>query len=31
MRLRTLPAGASGRDIQNVVYEIGRREPFLDP
>ena len=25
-----LPAGSSAEDIQNVVYEIGRREPFLD-
>ena len=24
-------AGFSAEDIQNVVYEIGRREPFLDP
>jgi lysyl-tRNA synthetase class 1 len=29
--LAQLPAGASAEDIQNVVYEIGRREPFLDP
>ena len=28
--LSQLPAGASAEDIQNVVYEIGRREPFLD-
>ena len=28
--LSNLPAGASAEDIQNVVYEIGRREPFLD-
>ncbi len=29
--LSNLPAGSSAEDIQNVVYEIGRREPFLDP
>jgi lysyl-tRNA synthetase, class I len=28
--LSNLPAGASAEEIQNVVYEIGRREPFLD-
>jgi len=28
--LSNLPSGASAEDIQNVVYEIGRREPFLD-
>lgn len=28
--LSGLPADASAEDIQNVVYEIGRREPFLD-
>jgi len=28
--LSNLPAGATPEDIQNVVYEIGRREPFLD-
>jgi lysyl-tRNA synthetase, class I len=28
--LSNMPAGASAEDIQNVVYEIGRREPFLD-
>jgi lysyl-tRNA synthetase class 1 len=28
--LSNLPQGASAEDIQNVVYEIGRREPFLD-
>jgi lysyl-tRNA synthetase class 1 len=28
--LSQLPAGSSAEDIQNVVYEIGRREPFLD-
>ncbi|HEX8029049.1 MAG TPA: hypothetical protein VF491_11335, partial [Vicinamibacterales bacterium] len=28
--LAALPAEASAEDIQNVVYEIGRREPFLD-
>ena len=29
--LSQLPAQCSAEDIQNVVYEIGRREPFLDP
>src|SRR5438128_7675990 len=29
--LSQLPAGSSAEEIQNVVYEIGRREPFLDP
>lgn len=29
--LSQLPADCSAEDIQNVVYEIGRREPFLDP
>src|SRR5690242_8017895 len=29
--LPNLPSGSSAEDIQNVVYEIGRREPFLDP
>jgi lysyl-tRNA synthetase class 1 len=29
--LSQLPAGSTAEDIQNVVYEIGRREPFLDP
>jgi lysyl-tRNA synthetase class 1 len=29
--LSQLPATSSAEDIQNVVYEIGRREPFLDP
>jgi lysyl-tRNA synthetase, class I len=29
--LSRMPADASAEDIQNVVYEIGRREPFLDP
>ena len=29
--LSQLPTDASAEDIQNVVYEIGRREPFLDP
>src|SRR5437763_8741761 len=29
--LSHLPAGSTAEDIQNVVYEIGRREPFLDP
>ncbi len=28
--LSQLPKSASAEDIQNVVYEIGRREPFLD-
>jgi len=28
--LALLPPEASAEDIQNVVYEIGRREPFLD-
>jgi lysyl-tRNA synthetase, class I len=28
--LANLAAGATAEDIQNVVYEIGRREPFLD-
>jgi len=28
--LSQLPADATAEDIQNVVYEIGRREPFLD-
>jgi lysyl-tRNA synthetase class 1 len=28
--LAQLAAGASAEDIQAVVYEIGRREPFLD-
>jgi lysyl-tRNA synthetase class 1 len=28
--LSQLPAEASPEDIQNAVYEIGRREPFLD-
>ena len=28
--LAQLPADASAEGIQNVVYEIGRREPFLD-
>ena len=28
--LSNLPKDASAEDIQNVVYEIGRREPFLD-
>jgi lysyl-tRNA synthetase class 1 len=28
--LSNLPPGATPEDIQNVVYEIGRREPFLD-
>jgi len=29
--LSQLPAESSAEEIQNVVYEIGRREPFLDP
>jgi lysyl-tRNA synthetase, class I len=29
--LSQLAKDASAEDIQNVVYEIGRREPFLDP
>ena len=28
--LSQLPPGSSAEDIQNVVYEIGRRPPFLD-
>jgi lysyl-tRNA synthetase, class I len=28
--LSQLPADASAEDIQQVVYEVGRREPFLD-
>ena len=28
--LSQLPAASSAEDIQNVVYEVGRREPFLD-
>ena len=28
--LSQLPAEAGAEDIQNVVYEVGRREPFLD-
>jgi lysyl-tRNA synthetase, class I len=28
--LSQLPHGASAEDIQSVVYEVGRREPFLD-
>jgi lysyl-tRNA synthetase class 1 len=28
--LAQLPAGATAEAIQDVVYEIGRREPFLD-
>ena len=30
MRCRTCRRDRPRRDIQNVVYEIGRREPFLD-
>ena len=29
--LSQLPKDAPAEEIQNVVYEIGRREPFLDP
>src|SRR6478735_9417724 len=29
--LSQLPATSTAEEIQNVVYEIGRREPFLDP
>ncbi len=29
--LSQISADSSAEDIQNVVYEIGRREPFLDP
>ena len=29
--LSNMPAASTAEDIQNVVYEIGRREPFLDP
>jgi lysyl-tRNA synthetase, class I len=29
--LSQLPAESTAEEIQNVVYEIGRREPFLDP
>jgi lysyl-tRNA synthetase class 1 len=28
--LSQLPAGATAEQIQQVVYEVGRREPFLD-
>jgi len=28
--LSQLPAEATAEDVQNVVYEVGRREPFLD-
>ncbi len=28
--LSNLPANASAEEIQDVVYEVGRREPFLD-
>jgi len=28
--LSNLPPAASAEDIQDVVYEVGRREPFLD-
>ena len=30
MRLSQLPADADAQTIQDVVYEVGRREPFLD-
>ena len=30
MRCRNLPPASTAEEIQNVVYEIGRREPFLD-
>ncbi len=30
MRCRNCRRTSSAEDIQNVVYEIGRREPFLD-
>jgi lysyl-tRNA synthetase class 1 len=29
--LSQLPVTSTAEEIQNVVYEIGRREPFLDP
>src|SRR3984885_2954218 len=29
--LANMPEESTAEDIQNVVYEIGRREPFLDP
>jgi lysyl-tRNA synthetase class 1 len=29
--LANMAAESTAEDIQNVVYEIGRREPFLDP
>jgi len=29
--LSNMQPASSAEDIQNVVYEIGRREPFLDP
>ena len=29
--LSNMPSASTAEDIQNVVYEIGRREPFLDP
>ena len=29
--LSNMPPDSSAEDIQNLVYEIGRREPFLDP
>jgi lysyl-tRNA synthetase, class I len=28
--LSQIPAAAPAEEIQNVVYEVGRREPFLD-
>src|SRR5712672_1841217 len=29
--LSNMPAEATAEEVQNVVYEIGRRKPFLDP
>jgi lysyl-tRNA synthetase, class I len=29
--LSNMPVEATAEEVQNVVYEIGRREPFLDP
>jgi lysyl-tRNA synthetase, class I len=29
--LSQMPAESTAEEIQNLVYEIGRREPFLDP
>ncbi len=28
--LARVPAGATAEAIQNVIYDVGRREPFLD-